>query len=169
MKNTKRVVELALLTAISAAILISVSFIPTGRVAGTALAGLAVLIAVVGHGPVSGILVYIAAFLLAVVISPAKSSAFVFLAVFGHYPVLKCLIEGLRNAVAEWILKILLCNAVFVFIYYFFTAFIGLDPSMLRDWMLALVCLAFNVVFVVYDIALTYIVRMYVQRIKNRR
>lgn len=97
-----------------------------------------------------------------------KEAAVLYVCFFGHYPIVKSLVEKLRKTAVEWILKLLLFN-VCVLIAYLVLSFVFDitidDLGEFGKYSAYILLAAANVVFVVYDIAISRAATLYVYKI----
>ena len=102
--------------------------------------------------------------MLALILCPDKWLALTYFVFFGLYPVVKSRLEGTKNAVIEWALKLVYFNAVLaLFLWLMRSAFFSTLPVYLQGTpTLLLVC---NAVFLVYDIGLSRLIVLYSARI----
>ena len=164
--KAKKLTTVAILSALSVVFLYLASIIPTGRLALIAVAGLLPAAAVVVYGLSSGVYCYVVTAVLAFLIVPAKGPALVYTALFGHYPVLKCLIEKLHSIPLEWLLKLLLFNVLLtVCVFVFKALFMTVMPAALTTTVLIYV--AGNIAFVAYDLCFSGIITAYGKLIKK--
>ena len=131
-----------------------------------ALAGVVLIPVVLELGVPWGWLSYVCVGILSLLIAPNMEAKVLFVAFFGYYPIVKALIERLRKQWAEWLIKLGIFNITMVAAYalmlYVFQ--LPLDSFELFGVNMPLVFLALgNVVFVIYDVALTGIVTMYIR------
>jgi hypothetical protein len=103
-----------------------------------------------------------------------KEAAVMYTLFFGYYPIIKGFIEKKTKLVLSWIIKYVIFNVAVISSYFIVTRFLGIgfdDMGLFGKYaMSALLALA-NVVFAIYDIALTRLVSMYLysgQRIIRR-
>lgn len=133
-----------------------------------ALASVFLFPVVIECGRRYGILVYAATAVLALLLAPDLEAKILYVAFFGYYPVLKSAAEAFRK-VGEWALKLGTFNAA-VLIAYFLLTRLGLSLSefALGSLPLAAAVGVFwaigNVVFVLYDVALTRALTLYFVR-----
>ena len=83
----------------------------------------------------------------------------------GYYPVLKSIIEKLRNQFAEWALKLICFNVAAIAFYYVSTVLFSISFDDFGQWGKygALLFLAFcNIVFVLYDIGISRVASYYI-------
>ena len=100
-----------LLSAVCLVLLFAASVAPSGWTGLTAVAGLAVAVAVSASGYLSGVLCYLVSGILGLLLVPGKHAAVLFLCLFGLYPLLKNLLERLKSRVLEILLKLAFCDA----------------------------------------------------------
>ncbi|MBQ5910494.1 MAG: DUF2232 domain-containing protein [Clostridia bacterium] len=166
MKRTGRITLCAMLAALASLFMLT-SYFPYLTYAIPALAGLFIMVAVIEIDVKWAILAYAAsAVITALVAEPEAKMLYVLF--FGYYPVVKAVFEKLKSRVAEYIFKFAVFNAATVFAYGVVATLIGVDISDMGDFgkYSALVLLiAANVVFVVYDLAVTKMAAFYIIRL----
>ena len=131
-----------------------------------AIAGVMLIPVVMENGVKWGWMVFAAVACAAAIIVPSMESKVMFIAFFGYYPVLKATLERLHSRVAEWALKLLIFNVTMVAAYLLMIYVFGLpaDEFEIGGVNLPLVFLGLgNVVFVIYDVALTNVITMYMR------
>lgn len=129
-----------------------------------AIAGVMLIPVVMENGVRWGWMVFAAVAFVAALIVPSMEAKVMFIAFFGYYPVLKATLERLRSRVLEWVLKLLVFNVTMVAAYLLMLYVFGLpaDEFEIGGVNLPLVFLGLgNVVFVIYDMALTSVITMY--------
>ena len=166
-RTSARVALMGLSGGLSVVILLLTAF-PTANIALAALAALTALPTVIELGKKSALLQYVATALLALLVVPDLEGKALYIAFFGYYTVLKAAIEGRRWPVwAEWALKLAVFNAAVLAAYGVMLAFIGLPADSFTIGGVSLpwvFLLAGNVVFVLYDRAVTGLVLHYLRR-----
>ncbi|MCI8554446.1 MAG: hypothetical protein HFJ80_05820 [Clostridiales bacterium] len=169
MKQTSKVALCGILSALSLLLMV-MTIVPVATYALPAMAG-AVLIPVVMEAGVKwGWLSYAAVGLLSFLVAPDPEAKVLFLTFFGYYPVLKCLLERMKKRWAEWLIKLILFNGSMAGSYWL-TIFVFHLPSdfQLFGVSLPLIFLLIgNVVFVIYDLALTNVLTAYWYRLHPR-
>ena len=160
MKRTKtRQVALGgVLAAGSLAVLWLASAAPTGQLGLTAVAGLFPVAAVLAAGRAAGYLCWAAASILGLLLVPNKGAVLLYLFFLGVYPVAKSRLESLKSRPAEWLGKLVFFNAALTLLWFGFRAL--LLPA-LPEWMTEQVWILYaagNVVFILYDIALSRLI-----------
>lgn len=106
-----------LLSGICFIILLLAGLTPVGWTGLTAVAGLAVAVAIVAEGYISGLLCYSVSGLLSLFLLPSKKVAVIFLLLFGIYPILKNLIECINRKTLEFLLKLVFCEFAVIILY----------------------------------------------------
>ena len=157
--NTK--ITISALTASLAASFMLVSYFPYLTYTIPAFAGLFMMLPLVEVGYKYSFASYIVSAFL-VMLFAEKEAAVLYVCFFGHYPIVKSLVEKLRKTAVEWILKLLLFN-VCVLIAYLVLSFV-FDIT-IDDLGAYILLAAANVVFVVYDIAISRAATLYVYKI----
>ncbi len=169
MKQTDKVALGGVLGALSLVCML-LTVIPTATYALPAIAGLILVPLVVEWGVKFGFTVYAAVSLLALIIAPDKEAALLFVAFFGHYPIVKSVIERLRlQRMISWIVKLMVFN-ICVVAAYGLLVWLFSFPMEEFAWfgvsLVWLILLLGNVVFVLYDIALTRVITLYIRRLR---
>lgn len=140
------------------------SVMPSWKLALTALAGIINAAVLVECGAVSAVLSFTAVSALGLLVMPQKSIALLYVLFFGYYPLIKSLAERTRNRVLEWVVKIAVFNFACA-ICWAALRFGFITDIVLPDIALVLLWLGLNVVFVIYDIGLSKLIMLYIQRI----
>ena len=166
MKNTNKITLCALLAAL-AVVLMLTAYFPYLTYAVPAFAGLCIMAVLIEIGPKWAFLSYITSAALTLILcEPEAMLMYVFL--FGYYPILKVIIERIDKPFIEWPIKILVLNAVVIFVYSVVAKLFGVDMSDMGDFgkysTVILLVLA-NIVFVVYDITVSKMSWFYIEKI----
>lgn len=164
--RTRKLVFGAALAAIAVAILYISSVAPGGRLAMIAVAGLACAVALVETGAAGAVLVYAASAILSLLILPAKSSAIAFAVFFGIYPIIKSCAERLTNRAVEWTVKVVVFYIGLILMVWLAKGLFW--EGEIASWIYALIAVLGGVVFVLYDIAMTRVITLYVRRVSKR-
>ena len=146
------------LAAGSLAVLWLACVVPSGQLGVTAAAGLFPVGAVLAAGRGAGLLCWAAASILGLLLLPDKGVALMYLVFLGLYPVVKSRLEQLKSRPAEWAGKLICLNAALSVLWF---AFRGLFLPALPEWMSAQVWVLYaagNVIFILYDIALSRLI-----------
>ena len=117
-----------------------------------------------GHYPY---LIYAVTAILALLLLPVKSAALIYLLFAGYYPIVKALLEGHLPPYLAWILKFVVFNAALgLALLASLKLFVAEIPAeWVRYWWLIFLL---EPVFLLYDIALTRLITVYVLRWRSR-
>ena len=153
-------------SALAVVILILAAVLPTGRLALAAMAGLCMIPAVLRGGAAFAAGSFAVSGAAALLLSPAKSIAVAYLLFFGWYPIVKSLLERIKNRAAELGAKLFVFNAALTAAVFLFAraAFPELSFSQFAGWAAVLAWLAANAAFLLYDFAMTRIISMYLNK-----
>lgn len=161
-KLSPKIIALSgLLSAVALVLLYLSGIIPSGWVGVTAVAGLAVAVAVSSAGLQCGVMTYIVSAVLALLLIPAKQTALVYGAMFGLYPLLKLLFERVKNRALEYLLKLAFFNVMLFALYHIAKGlfFAGLSWSWKIPFPLVLAVVG-SVIFLAYDFAFSKVMAM---------
>ena len=139
------------------------SYFPYLTYAIPAIAGLFVMVIVIEINRKWAAGAYIASAVLVFFLAEPESKL-MYIGFFGYYPVLKALIDGIKKPVIEWIIKLIVFNAAVLIIYFCFAKAFGVSIEDFGEFGKygAVALLGFgNVVFVLYDIAVSRMAMMY--------
>lgn len=130
-----------------------------------ALASMLVIFAVIEIGGIYPYAIYAVTGVLAVILLPVKVPAVYFLLFSGYYPIIKEKFERFSR-VLEWILKIVCFNIAL-------SAFMLVSKYVLMlsneiDLFAVIIYVFGNGVFVLYDVALTRLIRFYIVKLRKR-
>lgn len=153
-----------IVAALSVTMMFLTSVIPTLTYALPAAAGILLVIMVMDVDKKWAFGVYAAVSILSLLVLPDKEAAVMYVFFFGHYPIFKAIFEAKCKGVLLWILKLLLFNvsvvAAYLVIIYIFQ--IPLDEmEEYGKWAVVGLLAMGNVVFVIYDIALSRLITLY--------
>lgn len=168
----KQLVTGAMLSALTLVILYMTLLLPTNTLTLLTLASVMVPIALIRADFKTALLVYITSGLISLLFLP-PSISMLYLLFFGAYGLIKYFIETINRMPIEWLLKLIFFNFIF-YIGFNFTntlispgAFDGLRnliekllPGVPYGYLLALILLG-QVVFIVYDYALSLLIDHY--------
>lgn len=169
MKRSAKVAFGGIFSALAVVCLLLTLF-PYATFALPALAGLMLLPIALECGSRWAFGSYAVVSILAFLLAPDMEAKLLFVLFFGYYPTLKLWLDGLNKA-PQWLLKLGLFNAAAVGGYLLLWFVVGLpaDTFQLFGLNLPLVFLALgNIVFFIYDRALSNIVLMYETRWRDR-
>ncbi len=168
---TKRISFSAMALALTVICLYAAATLSTGKLVALGLSSLFVCICISQFGVRYGIVLYIGASILSLLLIPNKMFVLLYVLFTGYYPVVKLYIEKLKKIQAEWILKFLFFNLILVLIYIVFKLFFtpALDSAItgLVLRYLWLVIIGLELIFIIYDWMLSYLVGYYHQFLRR--
>ena len=167
----KRVTFSAIGMALTVIFLYAASILSTGRLAVLALSSLLCGVCICQYDIRYGMAVYIGSSLLSLLLIPNRMFTMVYVLFIGYYPLIKLLIERLKKLWLEWLLKVLFFNLILVLLYWVFKIFFmpGLDSAVVSlvfkyiGW----VVVGLEVVFVLYDLAFSYMIGYFNQFVRR--
>lgn len=169
MKNTKKITFCGLIAALSVVFML-LSYIPYLTYSAPAIAGIFMMIIAIELSRKWAYAAYIVSSVLIFLLAENEAKI-LYILFFGIYPIVKGSIEGLRRRVPEYILKFLLFNAAMLLDVLATVYLLGIpfDTGSFTGvyFYLAFAILA-NVFFIVYDIALTRLIMLYMYRLHGR-
>ncbi len=155
--RTKKLAFSAIVTALSVVFLYVGALFDVLDLSAAALASLCVLWVTVEFGTRWALAVYAATALLALLLLPTKLPAVLYVGLFGYYPPLKAFYEQKLHGALVWVAKVVTMNAA-VFVMILIVRYVAAEAL----WFEILLLVTANIVFVIYDIALTRLMRAYV-------
>lgn len=181
-QKTKKLTLSAIMAAMGVVMLTLGSLIEVLDLSMGAIASMLCIIAVIELGGAYPWLIYAVTSILSVILYPAGTACWFYLVFFGFYPIIKEKIEKLITPIA-WTLKLAVFNvsAIIYILVAYFIFFGGAASGSFLQWVntffggygsgiaIAIaIYVALNVVFVVYDIALTRIISFYLVKLRHR-
>lgn len=162
MKNTSKITFSAIMSALAVVIML-ISYFPYLTYAIPAIAGLCVMVVLIETNYKWAVFSYISSAVLVFMFAEMESK-FLYLFLFGYYPILKSLIEKINKQIFEWIIKIIIFNTSILLVYGVFSKLFALsldDFGALREYGVAILLILSNIVFIVYDIAVSRMSMVY--------
>lgn len=166
-QKTGKIAIGGILAALTVIVVIAASFVPTGKASLYVLASFLTAIFIIHTDLKYGILFYIVSSLLIWIILPEKIAVIPYVGFFGWYAIVKALIEKLNKRFLEWLIKILLFNALAVTSFFLFQSLLPkIDYS--NPIVLLTTVAPLEVIFVIYDYVFTLIIDFYYKRFYNK-
>lgn len=150
MKNTKRIALSGILAAMSVALIYVAAISELFSFSGCLLSAYIILFLKIEFGMASAATVYGVVSVLLWILLPDKSVAAIYTFIAGLYPLVKSYFDLIRNSVLRWGCKLAAYNIVVAALY--FLALAVFSPEADAPWMLAVVLLLANAVFILADI-----------------
>lgn len=143
---------------------------PTGRMGFMALASLFSVAAVVECGKASATAVFVLASVIGFVILPDKSPLAFYTLFFGYYPIIKSIAENLKKPALQWSVKLAVFNCALTVIFVFMRELLMLRffDKLPEAYLGVAIYIAFNIIFIIYDIGLSKLIGFYMYRIHNK-
>ena len=172
MKQSGKVALGGMLIALSVGILLPTVF--EGLVyTMAAMSGLLTMFAVVELDKKWAMAVYAATSVLGLLFVPNKETVVLYVAFFGYYPVLKALVESKLGRAAEYVVKFAVFNLSVVLAYIMLIKVFGMpfdkvmgiegESGFIAKYIVPIMLLLGNLVFVLFDILLTKCVILYLR------
>ena len=165
-KNTRRLTFCAACVALGVVILLLGSFIEVLDLTAGAFAGMIAVLVVIELGGKWAWPTFAATALLGLLLLPAKLPVVFYILLGGWYPIVKEQIEKIKVKPLGWLIKIVLLNVAFALAMIVSKYVLMLPGDTL--WMTAVLALAMNVAFILFDIALTRIISLYIFKLRAR-
>ena len=168
MKNTKKVVFCGLMAAVATVIML-VAYFPYLTYAVPAVASLAIMVCLIELGVKWSFMAYLAS-ILPIFLFCENESKLLYIVFFGFYPVIKVLIERIPSRAIEWVIKLVVFNAIIVSTYFVFSNLLGVridEISFVGGYTIAVLLFLGNIVFVLYDICIERMAALYMVRLHN--
>lgn len=166
MKRTYYVALGGMLAALSAALMFFSALFPIAELVLPGLAGILLICAVCEMGEGWAFLIFAAVSILSFLLPTDKDAAVYYVFFLGHYPIIKSFIERIKNRVLRWIAKLAVFNVCVGLALYVTVLIFGFSGKAL-NYGYPLLALLLNVTFVIYDFALSGLVRLYYGRIRK--
>ncbi len=163
MKQSSKTAICGMIAALSVVIMM-LTVIPVMTYAAPAFAGILLMVVVIEINKKWAFGVYVAVSILSLLLAADKEAAVMYVAFFGYYPIIKAVLESKLPRVLEWITKFLIFNVTMVASYFVLIRVFGLSMDDMNELGKygPLVLLAMgNVVFLVFDIAITRLATLY--------
>ena len=164
--SIKRLTFCAMLVALGVIFLGIGALIEVLDISMAVIASICVIIPMIEYGKGTPWMVYVAISVLSLLLLPNKFPAALFALFAGFYPILKEKLER-KNTVIRWILKELIFNIslAIIVLLYFFLFFKG---TIQVPWMIAVAIVLAELVFILYDKAISKLIRIYVMEFRHR-
>ena len=165
-KKTKRIAVLAMLSALGVVILYAGALISVMDISVAVIASMLAVLAVIEYGGSAPWLVFGVTSILSLLLLPQKSPAVMYALFFGYYPILKEKCEK-NGKILSWGLKEASFHAAIV-VMYFALRIVAFESVDMPLFMLIITLALFEVVFPLYDVALTRVIMVYIHKLRAR-
>lgn len=168
MRKSSKTALGGMIAALSVTIMLLTAVIPYLEYALPAMAGVLLVLMVIEINKAWAVCTYIAVSILSFLMLPNKEAAMVYCAFFGSYPVFKPFVEGrIKNNTVCWLLKALFFNITAVAAYLVIINIFGIpleETEELGKWAIPALLGMGNIMFVLYDICITRLVTLYLNK-----
>lgn len=161
----------AIISALSLVFMLLTGLIPVGTYALPCIAGAMLAAVVIEAGYVGAVAAYAVVSVLSFLLASDKEAALYYVAFLGFYPILKGLIERLRLKPIQYIMKFALFNLCMIFAFFAGIFLLSIPKESFElfgvylPWVFLL---AGNFIFIIYDIALTRMITIYISSWRNK-
>lgn len=173
MKRSQQVALCGVVAALCTLLLFMTGMFPFSTYALPALAGLLMVTVAVETGASWAFTLYVAVSILSLLMTPDKEAMLMFIMFFGHYPITKFQLEKIKFKPLVVLLKFI-CFNFCIIISYIIIIYIFQIPDVLTDFgdfgkysVYILLGLG-NVLFMIYDFALSQVMRAYIYWFRHR-
>ena len=142
------------------------SLLPGYAVPAAAVAGLVTAAAVIRSGWGAGLAVYCVVSFLGLLLLPQKQAALWYLVIFGHYGVIKSVLERMTHRAMEWALKGLVYTTAFFLMKLLFGRAFHALSDLLPLPLPALYAVGLAA-FILYDIGFSRLIGLYLRRFRR--
>jgi hypothetical protein len=167
LNNSIRVAFCGIITALGTVLMFATGLISIGTYALPAVAGVLGIMIVIELGAKWAWPVYVATSVLSLLMAADKEAAILYVLFFGFYPIIKAYIERLPKKYIVYLIKFAVFNAAMI-VAFLITVFILRVPqasfTVFGVYLPWAFLAAGNVVFLIYDFAVSGLVLMYYQR-----
>lgn len=172
MKNSSafKVAIGGLISAFSLTLLLLTGVFPFGTYAFPVISGVLLIAIFLEFGFRWAMLVYGVISILSLFFVADKEAALFFMLLFGYYPVVKSYIEKIKSKAVQYIIKLVIFNIGAVAVYFIMLFIFGMDTDafVIFGVNIPLVFLLVgNVIFVIYDFAVTVAAIQYIKKYRN--
>lgn len=162
--KTKNLTLSSLLISLTLVILALNTLLPISTLSILTVASAIIPIAIIRTSTKNAFLVYIASSLLGFLILP-KDIIILYALFFGIYGLVKYYIEKLNKISIEIILKLIFSSIILIIYYLLFSSLIDISNVNLPLYLIFIIA---NILFLIYDYALTLIISFYINKIHSR-
>ncbi len=165
MKPVKAITFCAAIAALSSVVMLA-SYIPYITYASAALAGVLFVVPVIELSKSKAFLTFLVTAVFALLFAEPYSKV-LFVCFFGYYPILKAVIEKIKNAALCVVLKLVCFNAAAALSFFVlnFVVSIPFGQTVLTPLFAVMAVLVANVVFLLYDYGINGVAQFYMMRL----
>lgn len=165
-ERTRKLTTCAMLAALGVVLLYLGSMVELVDISMAVVASLLCVFAVIEYGGSAPWLVFAVTGILSLILLPQKTPAVMYVLFFGYYPILKEKLEKRPKGIS-WALKELIFNVALALMLVLSRFMLVAPGTNLLLFYVAFVLLA-EIVFPIYDVALTRLISLYLYRLRRR-
>ena len=166
--STKRLTVCAMFAALSVVMLYLGSLVELFDISMAVIASLLCVVAVIEYGKGAPWMIYGATAILSLILIPNKTPAVLYAMFFGFYPILKEKFEKLPRVIS-WVLKEITFNvALAIAGVATVMLMLGTNNALINPLIVGIAVILAEVVFVLYDIAMTRLISFYLINLRRR-
>lgn len=166
--DTKKLAVCAMLSALGVVLLYAGALVEVVDISMAVIASLLCVVAVIEYGGGASWMIYGVTSIISLLLLPNKTPAALYAVFFGFYPILKEKFEK-RQKMISWLLKEITFNASLVLMGAVSAYALSGSGSFIFDPILIGIAVVLcEVVFVLYDIALTRLISFYILKLRSR-
>lgn len=165
MKKSNKITLCAILAALATVVMMAAYF-PYVTYSVPAIAGLFIMAALIETDKKWAFACYLVS-VVPIMLFAESEAKFIYICFFGFYPILKCILEKIKNNILCFIVKIICFNGLMAICYLLlkFVTGITFTEADTTKLILAATVILFNAVFILYDILLAKLASEYLVRI----
>ena len=164
--QTRKLTVCSMLAALGVVLLWLGSIVEVVDISMAVIASLLCVFAVIEYGKGAPWMVFAVTAILSLILVPQKTPAVMYAVFFGYYPILKEKIERLPR-LSAWLIKEAVFNVALVLMLFLSRALL-FGTQAQTDLLYLAVALLAELVFPIYDIALTRLISLYVYHLRDR-
>lgn len=157
---SKKMAYGGILLAVNIILLLCINIIPINTLFLMGLASLPISIVIMEWGPKMGIAFYIGSVVLGFIVITNKAQYILYIFTFGIYGLIKYILERYDSIYVEFIFKLLFANIIVTMLYFILKPFVYIPINIIT-------ILAFQVIFVVYDIMYSSFIDYYNDKLRK--
>lgn len=166
MKKTAKITLCAMMVALVSVFMLT-SYFPYLTYSIPAVAGIFIMIAVIETDKKWAFLSYFASSVIVFFLAEPEAKL-LYIVFFGYYPITKAVLENINNRLIEYVLKFAAFNAAVILAYVVFAEILGVsygDMNEFGKYTVLILLFGANVIFPIYDIALSRVAGFYMVRV----
>lgn len=167
MKKSYKIALGGIVSALCIVLMFLSDLLPVGVYAFPIFAGVLIVSVVIESGYPFAFLVYTCVSLLSFFLVQNKEAVLYFIAFFGFYPIIKGLIEKIKNKLIQYVLKYIIFNICVIGAFFAGTYLFGVPKesfNLFGVFMPHIFLIIANVIFIIYDSAVTVLITQYINK-----